>query len=593
MILKTFGWSFVITVIGLALGLAYGGIEGLLLVAILSILEISLSFDNAVVNAKILERMSDFWQKMFLTVGVVIAVFGMRLVFPLLIVGITAHLGPVEAIDLALEKGDIHEEGSYANLLDEAHPLVAAFGGMFLLLLFLHFLFDTERELHWLTWIERPLAKAGVLDTASVIVALAALAAAAEYLAEDPGEVLLAGVLGIITYLLVDGLGKVFESQGVESDLLTGDEDTPDGTCSSGPTGMARATGKAGFFLFMYVNILDASFSFDGVLGAFAITQDPIIIALGLGVGAMYIRSFTVFLVRRGTLGDYIYLEHGAMWAIGALAAILLITIEYHVDELVTGGIGLAFVFAAIVSSVAHNKRMGGPASKRETRDSRVLRTSGLLTVRQVGYSEENAQRHCGDAGQDRGHQDEPQAVGTVLGGERDQPEDAGATTEQPQRPAAGAGPQLPRRLIASPGEVGEPHRDQADDRDDADRAADHRGGRGEGAADEGQWRNRARRQLHVGLQMSGRQGEREVGGGAGPDPGARLVAELGLEQRDHVLAVGLPERCRVEPHHPGVDAQRAAHAVAGPSPGRRRESRARSRSTSAWATRSPAPVRR
>jgi hypothetical protein len=366
LILKTFGWSFVFTVIGLALGLAYGGIEGLVLVAILSVLEVSLSFDNAVVNAKVLERMSAFWQRMFLTVGIVIAVFGMRLVFPLLIVGLTAHLGPIEAIDLALEKGDIHTEGTYAYLLNDAHPLVASFGGMFLLLLFLDFLFDPERELHWLRWIERPFAQAGRLPTLSIVVALAALALAGEYLADERGEVLLAGLLGVITYLLVNGLGRFFSEHGVDEDLLSGHEDTPDGTCvPSGPSGLAKATGKAGFFLFVYVNILDASFSFDGVLGAFAITQDPIIIALGLGVGALYIRSFTVFLVRRGTLGDYIYLEHGAMWAIGALAAVLLVTIQYHIDELVTGGIGLAFVVAAVVSSVAHNRRMGGPASKR------------------------------------------------------------------------------------------------------------------------------------------------------------------------------------------------------------------------------------
>ena len=368
MILRFFGWSFAVTLIGLALGFAYGGVEGLLLVAILSILEISLSFDNAVINAKILERMSHFWQTMFLTVGIVIAVFGMRLVFPLLIVGVTASLGPVEAIDLALEKGDIEEEGSYAYLLDEAHPLVASFGGMFLLMLYLDFLFDPEREHHWLTWIERPLARAGALPTASIVLALTALALSAEFLAEDRGEVLFAGVLGLVTYLLVDGLGRLFESQGIEKGVL---EDVPDDglpalPVRSGPTATAKATGKAGFFLFLYVNVLDASFSFDGVLGAFAITTDPIVIALGLGIGAMYIRSFTIFLVRRGTLGDYIYLEHGAMWAIGALATILLLTIKFHIDELVTGGIGLTFVIAAIINSVLHNKQHGGPASKRE-----------------------------------------------------------------------------------------------------------------------------------------------------------------------------------------------------------------------------------
>lgn len=361
MILKTFGWSFGVTVLGLIAGAVYGGLEGLILVAILIVLEISLSFDNAVVNAKVLERMNDFWQKMFLTVGVLIAVFGMRLVFPLLIVGITAHLGPIEAIDLALEKGDIHEEGSYAYLLDEAHPLVASFGGMFLLLLFLNFIFDPERELHWLAWLERPLARAGALETAPVIVALGALALSAEFLAEDSGEVLISGVLGVMTYLAVDGLGRLFEGAGEDED-----ESDKAQEGRSGPTQLARAGGKAGFFLFLYINVLDASFSFDGVLGAFAVTQDPIIIALGLGVGALYIRSFTLYLVRKGTLGDYVFIEHGAMWAIGGLASILLLTIKYHIPELVTGGIGVGFIVLSVVSSLAHNKRHGGPASKRD-----------------------------------------------------------------------------------------------------------------------------------------------------------------------------------------------------------------------------------
>src|SRR5690348_16730071 len=106
MFFRTFGGSLLVAVVGLALGLIYGGGTGLAVVAILAVLEVSLSFDNAVVNATVLVRMNPFWQKIFLTVGVAIAVFGMRLVFPLLIVGITAKLNPVEAIRLALQKGD-------------------------------------------------------------------------------------------------------------------------------------------------------------------------------------------------------------------------------------------------------------------------------------------------------------------------------------------------------------------------------------------------------------------------------------------------------------------------------------------------------
>ena len=355
MFLKTFGWSLLVAVVGLVLGALYGGTTGLAVVAILAVLEISLSFDNAVVNATVLVRMTAFWQKIFLSVGVIIAVFGMRLVFPLLIVGITAKINPVEAVRLALKGGDVDTKGTYGYLLHDAHPAIAAFGGIFLLLLFLDFILE-EREITWLGFIERPLARIGKLDQLSVVIALAALAVSAYTLAPDNkvSTVLVSGVLGMATYLLVNGLGELFN---VDEEI----EKEAGGTgAERGPNGVMLAAGKAAFFLFLYLEVLDASFSFDGVVGAFAITSDPIIIAIGLGVGAMFIRSLTVFLVRKGTLSEYVYLEHGALWAIGALAVLLLVTIEYDVPEVVTGLIGVGFIGAAFVSSVVRNRREAG-----------------------------------------------------------------------------------------------------------------------------------------------------------------------------------------------------------------------------------------
>jgi hypothetical protein len=355
--LRIFGWSYAVTVVSLVVALLYGGWEALLLCAILGILEISLSFDNAVVNATVLERMSDWWQKIFLTIGILIAVFGMRLVFPLLIVGVTANLGPVEAMSLALERRPESDPTSYAHLLNEAYPQIAAFGGMFLFMLFLDWVF-TEREHVWLAWLERPLAKIGQLNRLSVVVAVVALVLLATFLAEDAAVVLIAGSLGLITYLAVNGLGDFFEQVGQrQMDEVDGAAQAP--VNGSGPSQLAKATGKAGFFLFLYLEVLDAAFSFDGVIGAFAITTDPIIIALGLGlIGAMFVRSLTVFLVRKGTLADYVYLEHGAHWAIGALATILLVGIGYHVNEVVTGLVGVAFIGAAFLSSVLRNRRL-------------------------------------------------------------------------------------------------------------------------------------------------------------------------------------------------------------------------------------------
>ena len=109
----------------------------------------------------------------------------------------------------------------------------------------------------------------------------------------------------------------------------TGEEDD-DGEVSEethDASGKRLAVGRAAFFLFLYLELIDASFSFDGVVGAFAISQQIFVIAAGLGIGACYIRSLTVFLVRKGTLQEYIYLEHGAHWAIGALAVLLADTI--------------------------------------------------------------------------------------------------------------------------------------------------------------------------------------------------------------------------------------------------------------------------
>ena len=345
---KTFRWSLAITIVSLIVAWLYGGWAALFLCLVLALLEVSLSFDNAVLNATVLRRMSDFWQKMFLTVGILIAVFGMRLLFPLLIVGIVAHLNPVEAIQLAMQKGDPHVPGTYGYILNEAHPQIAAFGGMFLLMLFLNFVF-TERHIKWLRWLEVPLAKIGKLQQVSVIVALGALLLAAEFLAKDPHVVLIAGILGILVFMVINGLGTLFE-KGLDDRLAPSKK--------SGTSALVRATGKAGLFLFLYLEVLDASFSFDGVIGAFAITSDPIIIALGLGlIGAMFVRSITIYMVKKGSLSEYVYLEHGAHWAIGALSVILLLSIGFHINELITGTIGIIFISAAFASSVVRKRK--------------------------------------------------------------------------------------------------------------------------------------------------------------------------------------------------------------------------------------------
>ncbi|MBX0301122.1 DUF475 domain-containing protein [Cryobacterium sp. 1639] len=357
-----FTWSLIVSLVALVIALLYGGWAAVALCVILGLMEISLSFDNAVVNARVLEKMSEFWQKIFLTVGILIAVVGMRLVMPLILVSVTTGLSFGEVITLALEKGDPETVGTYGHYLHDAHPQIAAFGGMFLLMLFLDFILE-DRDIKWLTWLERPLAKVGRLQSLSYVVALAVLLGGAN-LAEDPLVVLIAGVLGLITYILVNGLGSLFEGSLEEDDDDAGIRGAAaDGAAvaqarTGGASTLAVLTGRAAFFSFLYLEVLDASFSFDGVIGAFAITADPIIILLGLGlIGAMFVRSLTIFLVRQGTLNDYIYLDHGAHWAIGALAGILILSIGFEIPELVTGLIGVFLIAAAFWSSVRANKR--------------------------------------------------------------------------------------------------------------------------------------------------------------------------------------------------------------------------------------------
>ncbi|MFD6415366.1 DUF475 domain-containing protein [Streptomyces sp. NPDC060194] len=362
MLLRTFGWSFAVTAIGLAFAGWMWGWTAFGVVLILSILEISLSFDNAVVNAGILKKMNAFWQKIFLTIGILIAVFGMRLIFPVVIVALSAKLGPIEAVRLAANQPERYEQ-----IVTDAHPSIAAFGGAFLLMIFLDFILE-DREHKWLGFIERPLAKLGKVDLLSITVGLIVIVLVSTTLATNAvlhgGEhadksatVLLSGVLGLITYLVVNGLSSHFENK-IEEEEEAEEKAEAEAKAQGKEVSAVGLAGKAAFFLFLYLEVLDASFSFDGVIGAFAITNDIFLMALGLGIGAMYVRSLTVYLVRQGTLDDYVYLEHGAHYAIGALATLLLISIQIHLNEIVTGLIGVVLIAASFWSSVRRNKRI-------------------------------------------------------------------------------------------------------------------------------------------------------------------------------------------------------------------------------------------
>lgn len=322
-----FGTSTLLSIVALIAIAIFLGPAALLVSLVLIAVELAFSFDNAIINAKILGKMSGFWQQMFLTVGVVIAIFGMRVIFPMLIVMLTAHLPWHEVVNLAL-----HNPKEYAEHLENAHPSISAFGGCFLLMLALHFFIDDNREVDWIKRIERPLRKYSRwwLPTVVTLVVLAILSQLP--FNHHQADTIRAGLLGIGLYLVIN----------LCTELI--------GRMANRQTS-TRQTGLIALMTFMYLQVLDASFSFDGVIGAFAITNEVVLIAAGLGIGAIWVRSLTVFMVRRGTLENYIFLEHGAHYAVIVLALAMLLSLLIDIPEVITGTLGLGLIFASIIAS--------------------------------------------------------------------------------------------------------------------------------------------------------------------------------------------------------------------------------------------------
>jgi hypothetical protein len=309
-----------------------GGWKAVVTVVFLTLLETTLSFDNAVVNAGILKHWDEVWRRRFLTWGILIAVFGMRLVFPLAIVGVAGEMNPLRVLDLAINQPD-----EYSRILTSAQHQIAAFGGTFLMMVFLKYFVARHKTEHWFQLVEKPLTRLGKMEAIEAALSLMALLLIAGVLdANLRAEFIIAGVWGVITYILAKGL----------SAFLGGDEEH-----------VGHQVIRQGVAGFLYIELIDASFSFDGVIGAFAMTNNLFVIALGLGAGAMFVRSFTLLLVERGTLTKYRYLEHGAFWAIGALAVIMLVSAKFHVPEVITGVMGALLIALSLGSSILANRK--------------------------------------------------------------------------------------------------------------------------------------------------------------------------------------------------------------------------------------------
>jgi uncharacterized protein len=316
-----FFWSIIISITAFALVGYYSGFSALILVVILSVLEVTLSFDNAVVNAKILEKMTPVWQKRFMTWGILLSVFGTRFVLPILIVSTAVWTSPWFITKLAF-----NDPAAYGQMLESVHGSITAFGGVFLLMVSLKYFFNKAKELHWIEQIEKHLVRWGRIEAIEIALALILLTGLSFYTEFNQSSVLIAGIVGLVLFIVMEGVAG---SLSVESsDIAAG-----------------------GLTMFLYLNILDSAFSLDGVVGAFALTKNLIIIVTGLGIGAYFVRSLTLYFVKQRTLTELIYLEHGAHWAILGLSVAMLANLVIHVPEVITGLIGLCFVALAYYSS--------------------------------------------------------------------------------------------------------------------------------------------------------------------------------------------------------------------------------------------------
>lgn len=250
----------------------------------------------------------------------------MRLILPDVIISIAGHMTFWEAIKLSFV-----DHVKYAEILKSAHVIISAFGGSFLMLVTLEFFLDEEKDSHWIQFIEEPLnrlSKRLGAEILAVTIAMSVLVGLSLFAQKEVGySILISGSLGILVRLGVKMLNNFLDNEA------------------------ANIIVKSGIGTFIYLEILDASFSFDGVIGALVITNQIVFIMIGLGIGALFVRSLTLLMVDAGTLNTYKFMSHGAFYAMASLTIIMFITMFKEVSEFITVGLSIFFIGASILYS--------------------------------------------------------------------------------------------------------------------------------------------------------------------------------------------------------------------------------------------------
>jgi hypothetical protein len=259
----------------------------------LSLFEAVSSVDNAIINAEVLSTMGAKARKWFLTWGMFIAVFMIRGILPFLIIwSFNTSLSPMQVLSAAWSSDPL--------VLDSIHqsaPILLIAGGVFLLFLFLHWLFLEEKSLG-LPKTEKFFMSKGVWFYATVSVLLAFIS----WFALKEGSMMGFGaVVGSSLFFITHGFKQNAEKE--EQDLMT--------------------SAKSDLSKLLFLEIIDSTFSIDGVLGAFAFTLSVPLILIGNGLGALLVRQFTISNIER--IKKYVFLKNGAMYSILILGVIMIL----------------------------------------------------------------------------------------------------------------------------------------------------------------------------------------------------------------------------------------------------------------------------
>ncbi len=276
----------------------------------LCLFEIISSIDNAVINAEVLGTMSNKARKWFLFWGLLIAVFLIRGLLPWVIVWATIpSLGPIGALTATFSN-----DPSIHQAIDSAAPVLLMGGGVFLIFLFFHWLFLEPKNFGLRG--EKFFHRHGVWFFATVSIILAVIV---WYAMKISPMIAFGAVIGSTAFFITHGFKENAEKG--EKELLSG---------KSGMSDLSKI---------LYLEIIDATFSIDGVLGAFAFTLSIPLILLGNGIGAFVLRKLTIGNIDR--IKKYKYLKNGAMYSILALGIIMTsdafgVHIPQYVSPLVT-----------------------------------------------------------------------------------------------------------------------------------------------------------------------------------------------------------------------------------------------------------------